>query len=78
MPFDHCCRFDEYQGVQDPRPHSVKAHPQEPVGGMKTEAARGVAAARRSADVAGRQARVPATLGCETGTRPRKREQTEW
>ena len=33
-----------------------------------------VAAERRSADVAGRQARVPATLGCETGTRARKRE----
>jgi hypothetical protein len=40
MPFDHCRRFEEYQGIQDPRPHSVKAHPQEPIGGMKTEAAR--------------------------------------
>ena len=40
MPFDHCRRFDEYQGVEDPRPHSVKAHPQEPIGGMNPEAAR--------------------------------------
>jgi hypothetical protein len=40
MPFDHCRRFDEYQGAEDPRPHSVKAHPQEPIGGMKPEAAR--------------------------------------
>jgi hypothetical protein len=27
------------QGAEDPRPHSVKAHPQEPIGGMKPEAA---------------------------------------
>jgi hypothetical protein len=40
MPFDHCRRFDEYQGVEDPRPHPVKAHPQEPISGMKPEAAR--------------------------------------
>jgi hypothetical protein len=40
MPFDHCRRFDEYQGVECPRPHSVKAHPQEPIGRMKREAAR--------------------------------------
>ena len=40
MPFDHCRRFDEYQGAEDPRPHSVNAHPQEPIGGMKPEAAR--------------------------------------
>ena len=40
MPFDHRRRFDEYQGVEDPRPHSVKAHPQEPIGGMKTEETR--------------------------------------
>ena len=40
MPFDHCRRFDEYQGAKHPRPHSVKAHPQEPIGGMKPEAAR--------------------------------------
>jgi hypothetical protein len=40
MPFDHCRRFDEYQCVEDPRPRSVKTHPQEPIGGMKPEAAR--------------------------------------
>ena len=37
---DHCRRFDEYQGAEDPPPHSVEAHPQEPIGGMKPEAAR--------------------------------------
>jgi hypothetical protein len=40
MPFDHRRWFDEYQRVEDPRPRSVKAHPQEPIGGMKPEAAR--------------------------------------
>ena len=40
MPFDHCRQFDEDQGVEDLRPHSVKAPPQEPIGGMKPEAAR--------------------------------------
>jgi len=40
MPFDHCRRLDEYQGVEDPRAHAVKAHPPEPIGGMKPEAAR--------------------------------------
>jgi hypothetical protein len=44
----------------------------------KAGGAEGVVAARQSADVAGRQARVPATLGCENGTRARKREQIEW
>jgi hypothetical protein len=52
-----------------------------PIGAGRRHKAGGaerVAAARRSADVAGRQARVPATLGCETGTRARKRERIEW
>jgi hypothetical protein len=40
MPFDQGRRLDEYQGVEDPRPHSVKVHPQEPISGMKPEAAR--------------------------------------
>ena len=43
MPFDHRRGFDEYQGAKDPRPYSVKAHPQEPIGGMKTKAARALA-----------------------------------
>jgi hypothetical protein len=51
-----------------------------PIGaGRRNEAGggEGFAAARRSVDVARRQARVPAKLGCETGTRARKREQIE-
>jgi hypothetical protein len=35
MPFDHSRRFDEYQGFEDLRPHSVKPDPQEPVGGKE-------------------------------------------
>jgi hypothetical protein len=40
MPFDRCHRFDEHQGVEDPRPRSVQAHPQQSVGGMERKAAR--------------------------------------
>jgi hypothetical protein len=40
MSFDHRRWFDESQGVEDLRPHSVEPYPQEPVGGMKPEAAR--------------------------------------
>src|ERR1700752_746363 len=35
MPLDHSRRFDEYQGFEDLRPHSVKPDPQEPVGGKE-------------------------------------------
>ena len=35
MPLDHSRRFDEYQGFEDLRPHSVKPNPQEPVGGKE-------------------------------------------
>jgi hypothetical protein len=33
MPLDHRCRFDQDQGVEDLRPHSVQDHPEESVGG---------------------------------------------
>ena len=79
MPFDHCRQFDEDQGVEDLRPHSVKAPPQEPIGGMKPEAARALPPqVDQLIVVAARQARVKATLGCETGTRAQRREQIEW
>jgi hypothetical protein len=35
MPLDDGCRFDQYHGVEDLRPDSVKPHPEQPVGGEK-------------------------------------------
>jgi hypothetical protein len=64
MPFHHGRRFGEYQGVEDLRPHSVKAHPKEPIGGMKPEA---------STDVAGKKLEFQR----RTTAKP-EREQIEW
>jgi len=35
MPLDDGRRFDQHHGVEDPRPDSVKPHPEQPVGGEK-------------------------------------------
>jgi hypothetical protein len=40
MPFDHGRRFDEYQGFEDLRPHSVKPDPQESVGRKEPKSVR--------------------------------------
>ena len=40
MPLDHGCWFDQHQRVEDLRPHSVKPHPQEPVGGEEPKLTR--------------------------------------
>jgi hypothetical protein len=39
MPPDHGRRFDEYQGIEDVRPHSVKPHPEQTVGEEESRAA---------------------------------------
>jgi hypothetical protein len=33
MPVEHSCRFDQYHGVEDLGPDSVKQHPEQSVGG---------------------------------------------
>ena len=40
MPLDYGCWFDQHDGVEDLRPHSVKPHPQEPVGGEEPKLTR--------------------------------------
>src|ERR1700747_1423318 len=39
MPLDHSRRFDEYQGFEDLRPHSVKPDPEQTVGEEEPKAA---------------------------------------
>jgi hypothetical protein len=40
MPPDDGCRFDQYHGVEDLRPDSVKPHPEQPIGGEEPRLAR--------------------------------------
>ena len=35
MPLNNGCRFDQYHGVEDLRPNSVKPRPEQPVGGQE-------------------------------------------
>ena len=39
MPADHGRRFDEYQGIEEFRPQSVKPHPEQTVGEEEPKAA---------------------------------------
>jgi len=44
MPFDHSRWFDEYQGFEDLRAHSVKPDPQERVGGKEPKSVKALPA----------------------------------
>jgi hypothetical protein len=39
MPSEHRRRFDEYQGVEELRPHSVQSHPEQTAGQVEVKAA---------------------------------------
>ena len=44
---DHGRWFDEYQGIEELRPHSVKQHPEQTVGQEEAKGGEGVAASGR-------------------------------
>ena len=74
MPLYHSRRFDEHQG--GPAAALGKARPTGAGRRKGAEVGEGVASARRSPDVAMRQARSRVTLGFENGTRGGRRERT--
>jgi hypothetical protein len=39
MPSEHGRRFDEYQGVEELRPHSLQPHPEQTAGQVEVKAA---------------------------------------